>query len=149
MTKSETINSFFEKKNIAIVGVSRKGKFGNAIYKEMKKNGYNVFAVNPNMQEFEGDKCYSNLKEIPEQVEAAVFAVSKLNCTEAARGAVEANIKNIWMQQGSYSKEAADFCKAEGINVIENECVFMFLEPVKHIHSFHRWLWKLIGKYPN
>ena len=58
-------------------------------------------------------------------------------------------VKNIWMQQGSESENAIEFCNKNEINVIHGECILMFAEPVKSIHSFHRWVNKLIGKYPN
>ena len=45
--KSESIKTFLKLKNIAIVGVSRKGEgFGASIYNHLKDNGYTVFAVN-------------------------------------------------------------------------------------------------------
>ena len=57
-------------------------------------------------------------------------------------------IKNIWMQQGSEAKDAINFCKDNGIDVVHGECILMFAEPVSSIHSLHRWINKLIGKYP-
>ncbi len=57
--------SLCRKRILAIVGVSRKkSKFGNVIYKELKKKGVNVFGVNPNMENIDGDKCYNNLYEL-------------------------------------------------------------------------------------
>ncbi len=51
MTSKESVDKFLRCKNLAVVGVSRKsGKFGNVIYKELKKKGFNVFGVNPNME---------------------------------------------------------------------------------------------------
>ena len=45
--KSESIKAFLKLKNIAIIGVSRKGEgFGASIYNHLKNNGYTVFAVN-------------------------------------------------------------------------------------------------------
>ena len=60
----------------------------------------------------------------------------------------EAGIKKIWMQQGSESPKAIKFCKENGIELVEGECIMMFSEPVKSIHKFHRGLNKLFGKYP-
>jgi len=58
MTTKKSIEEFMSQKNIAIAGVSRKKqKFGNAIYKEMVKKGFNVFSVNPNLDEYEGKEC--------------------------------------------------------------------------------------------
>ena len=58
MTSLESIQSFLSQEKIAVAGVSRKKqKFGNAIYKELAKKGYEVFAVNPNMDDYEGKRC--------------------------------------------------------------------------------------------
>jgi predicted CoA-binding protein len=64
---------------------------------------------------------------------------------------IEANdlgIKSIWFQQGSSSEAARKFCEERGMSVVSGECLLMFTEPVESIHKFHRWIWKLIGKYP-
>ena len=69
----DQVNSLLSIKNIAVVGVSReKGKFGNAIYKELKKKGFNTFGINPNLYEIEGDKCYSCLKDVQQSLEGVV-----------------------------------------------------------------------------
>jgi len=57
MTSKKLVEDFIAQKNIAVVGVSRKkSKFGNYIYKELKKKDYQIFAVNPNLEFAEGDK---------------------------------------------------------------------------------------------
>ena len=43
MTSQKTVDAFLSSKNVAVVGVSRKSsKFGNVIYKELKKKGLGV-----------------------------------------------------------------------------------------------------------
>ncbi|MCB0729757.1 MAG: CoA-binding protein [Ignavibacteriae bacterium] len=150
MTSKKAIQDFFTNKNYAVVGVSRKStKFGNAIYKEFKKKGINVYGVNPNMESFEGDKCYGNLKELQGKIDAVINVVSPLQTLEVVRAANEIGVKNIWMQQGSESDEAIEYCKEKGINEVHKECVLMFTEPVKSIHKVHKWIWKVVGKLPN
>lgn len=62
--------------------------------------------------------------------------------------AKESGIKFIWMQQGSESENAINYCKENGIHVVAGKCILMFVEPVKSIHKFHRWIDKVTGKYP-
>lgn len=150
MTSQESVNNFLNCKEFAIVGVSRKrSKFGNVIYKELKKKGMNVYGVNPNMENIEGDKCYNCLRELEGKVDAIVNVVSPNQTSEVVKEANEIGIKNVWMQQGSESEEAIKYCHENGINEIHKECILMFAEPVKSIHSFHRWIWKVIGKLPS
>lgn len=150
MTSQAAVNRFLESKNIAVVGVSRKSsKFGNVIYKELKKKGYNLYGVNPNLEIIDGDKCYKNLKELEGKVDGVINVVSKTETESVVKEASEIGVKNIWMQQGSESEEAIKFCRENGINEVHKECILMFADPVNSIHGVHRWLWKVLGKLPN
>jgi predicted CoA-binding protein len=54
MTSKKIVDEFLLQKKIAVVGVSRKKtKLGNAIYKELKLKGYQVFPINPHINTFE------------------------------------------------------------------------------------------------
>lgn len=150
MTSKETVDNFMKCKNIAVVGVSRKSsKFGNVIYKELKNKGYNVYGVNPNMDIIENDKCYKDLNELNGKIEAVVNVVSPKQTLEVVKEASSIGVKNFWMQQGSESDEAINYCKENGINEIHKECILMFTESVDSIHKVHKWFWKILGKLPN
>ena len=149
MTTKDFVNNFLSNKNFAVVGVSRKSsKFGNIIYKELKKKGLNVFGVNPNTDTIEGDKCYHNLRELKGKIDGVVNVVSPDQTSEVVKEANEIGVKNIWMQQGSESEKAIAYCNEHGIAVIQKECILMFVDPVNSIHGFHKWLWKILGKLP-
>jgi hypothetical protein len=150
MTSKSSVDNFLSCKDIAIVGVSRKSsKFGNVIYKELKKKGMTLYGVNPNMDTIDGDKCYKNLHELEGKIDGIINVVSPTKTLDVVKEANEIGVKNIWMQQGSESDEAIKFCQENGINEIHKECILMFAEPVKSFHSLHRWVWKVLGKLPN
>ena len=150
MTSQEAIDRFFSSKNLAVVGVSRKStKFGNAVYKELKKKGMSVYGVNPNMEIIEGDKCYKNLKEVEGKIDGVVNIVSPSQTLGVVKEVFVIGVKNVWMQQGSESDEAIKFCQENGINEVHKECILMFAEPVKSFHGLHKWVWKVLGKLPN
>jgi len=150
MTSQTAVESFLASKNIAVVGVSRKSsKFGSVIYKELKKKGFNVYGVNPSLGSIEGDKCYNNLKELEGKIDGIVNVVSPKETENIVREANEIGVKNIWMQQGSESKEAIKYCQENGINEVHKECILMFADPVNSIHGVHKWIWKVLGKLPN
>ena len=46
---------------VAVTGVSRKSRDhgANYVYKRFKERGYQVFAVNPNATQVEGDACHA------------------------------------------------------------------------------------------
>jgi predicted CoA-binding protein len=149
MTTKDSIENFLSSKSYAVVGVSRKqSKFGTVIYNELKKKGLDVYGVNPNMEVIEGEKCYHSLKELGDHVDAVINVVSPSQTLAIAQEANEIGVKNFWMQQGSESNEAIEYCKENGINEVHKECILMFAEPVKSFHGFHRWIWKILGKLP-
>ena len=53
-------SEFLNKKRVAVTGVSRhpKSHGSNTVYKRLRERGYEVFAVNPNAAEVEGDRAY-------------------------------------------------------------------------------------------
>lgn len=149
MTSKKIVEEFLIQKKIAVVGVSRtKTKFGNAIYKELKQKGYDVFPVNPNLQTFEGDVCYPDLLSIPDRTDAVVINVPPMQAEKVIREANQAGIKKVWLQQGSQSDSAVKYCEENGIDCISNECILMFAQPSAFIHRAHKWILGVLGKLP-
>jgi predicted CoA-binding protein len=149
MNSKKAVEDFIAQKKIAVVGVSRKKtKFGNAIYKELKLKGYNVFPINPHINAFEGDACYPDLLSLPEKVDAVVINVPPMQTEKIVREAKQAGINKVWLQQGSQSEEAVKFCEENGIDCVSNECILMFAQPSAFIHRAHRWVWGVLGKLP-
>ena len=145
-----SVETFLAQKNIAVLGVSRSGnKFGNSAYTELKKKGYNTFAVNPNADEICGEKCYKNIMEIPATVDGALLAVNKNEIDKTVMELISHGVKNIWMQQGCETDSAIELCKEHGVNTVYKECILMFAQPVESVHKFHRFIKKVFGQLPN
>jgi predicted CoA-binding protein len=149
MTSKAAVEDFLGQKAIAVVGVSRKGKkFGNVIYKDLLRKGYNAFAVNPHTDVLEDRPCYPNLKALPESVDGVVLVVPPGETEKVVREASELGIRRVWMQQGSESGDAIRFCEERDISVVAGECILMFAEPVGFLHRLHRGAWRILGKLP-
>jgi predicted CoA-binding protein len=149
-TSLTDVNDFISQRTLAIVGVSRSGKkIGNAIYKSLKETGYKVFQVHPQAEMIEGDRCFAGLENLPEKVGGLVVCLPPAQTEIVLHQVLAAGITRVWLQPGAESYAAMRFCENHGIKVIHGQCLLMFLEPVKSIHRFHRWAWKLIGKYPS
>jgi uncharacterized protein len=149
MTEKEVIDWVLSQKHVAVAGVSRNPrKFGAIVFAHLRKSGSSVYPINPNMGEYEGVKCYPDVMSLPEEVTVLV-TVTKPDVTRAlVQQAVVKGIKSVWMQQGSEFPEAAAIAEAAGITLIRKKCIMMFAEPVKSVHTFHRFLNKLFGRYP-
>ena len=149
MSSKNMVEEFLAQKKIAVVGVSRKKtKFGNAIYKELKQKGYQVFPINPHINVYEGDNCYPNLLSLPVKVDAVVINVPPVQTEKVVREAKQAEINKVWLQQGSQSDEAVKYCEENEIDCVSNECILMFAQPTAFVHRVHRWIWGALRKLP-
>ncbi len=145
---NQKIQDFVNAKRLAVVGVSRsEQKFGTAIYTELKERGYEVFGVNPQMDEIKGNKCFASLTDLAGKVDGVVVCVSPTKTPQVLREAAAAGITNIWLQQGTSSAEATKTAQELGVSPIEGKCILMYAGEVKSVHAFHKFFAKLLGQY--
>jgi predicted CoA-binding protein len=128
----EAADEFLAHKRIAVTGVSREPKShgSNTVYKRLRERGYDVFAVNPNAKEVEGDRSYESLRSIPGGVEAVVIGTRPDRAEATMRECAELGIEHVWMHWGaggsSVSEAATDYGRVKGITVIDGGCPCMF-----------------------
>jgi predicted CoA-binding protein len=128
----EAAAAFLVNKRVAVTGVSRTPKThgSNNVYRRLRERGYEVFAVNPNTDEVEGDRSYQDLKSIPGGVEAVVIGTRPEIAEDTMRECAELGIKHVWMHRGpgagSVSDAATRYGRAHGITVIDGGCPLMF-----------------------
>lgn len=128
----EAAEQFLANKRVAVTGVSRHGQShgGNSVYKRLRERGYDVFAVNPNATEVEGDRSYRDLGSIPGGVDAVVIATRPEIAEATMHECSELGVKHVWMHWGSggssVSKDATDYGRRHGITVIDGGCPLMF-----------------------
>jgi predicted CoA-binding protein len=148
----EAASSFLANKRVAVTGVSRTPKThgSNTVYRRLRGRGYDVFAVNPNANEVEGDRCYQDLRSIPGGVDAVVIGTRPEIAEDTMRECAELGIKHVWMHWGggasSVSDAATEYARQHGITVIAGGCPLMF-EPTADLgHKVMRVL--LAGRVP-
>jgi len=145
---------FLGHKRIAVTGVSRSpgNHGGNVVYNRLRDRGYDVFAVNPNADEVEGDAAYDDLRSIPGGVEAVVIATRPEHAEATMRECVELGIGHAWMHRGpgagSVSETAAELGRAHGVSVIDGGCPCMFAPTADPGHKAMRFLFTLSGHVP-
>ncbi|MGZ4352217.1 MAG: CoA-binding protein [Gaiellaceae bacterium] len=150
----EAASEFLASKRVAVTGVSRKPKDhgGNVVYKRLRDRGYEVFAVNPNADEVEGDPCYHDLGSIPGGVEAVVIATRPERAEETMRECADLGIEHVWMHRGpgggSVSPAATEYGRKRGITVIDGGCPCMFGPTADLGHKAMRVFLTLGGNVP-
>ena len=98
VTTKEAAEEFLAQKRFAVTGVSRKpqGHGSNAVYQRFRQRGYEVFAVNPNAEQVEGDRCYHDLRAIPGGVDAVVIATRPELAGATMRECADLGIKHVF-----------------------------------------------------
>ncbi len=145
----ENIKTFIGLNTLGVGGVSRDPKkFGNIVFKELVRCGYQVFPINHNADEVDGYKCYHSVVDLPDGIKALVLVTPPEQSLILMRQAADKGIRYYWLQQGSESHEVIEFGKANDLKIISGHCILMFLEPVKGIHKVHRFFSKFFGFYP-
>jgi uncharacterized protein len=125
----ELIREFLAQKRFAVVGATdNPQKFGNQIYKTLKKHSYEVYPVNPNLSELEGEKCYPSLAEIPVKIDVVDFVVPPRVTEEILKQCKELGLNRIWLQPGSESESAIAFCSENNLKVVHGICVMLSRE---------------------
>jgi len=153
-TIKEAAAEFLANQRIAVTGVSRnpQGHGSNVVYQRLRERGYEVFAVNPNADEAEGDPCYHDLKSIPGGVDAVVIGTRPETAETTMRECAELGIDHVWMHRsfgtGSVSEAAADYGRQHGITVIDGGCPLMFGPTSDLGHRVMRVMFSLNGNVP-
>ena len=153
VTTRRQIDDFLALKRLAVVGVSRNPKeLSTTIWQELRQRRYDVAPVNPKTEVIDGQRCYGSVRDIQPPVDGVLIMTSP-NVTEAVvRDCSAAGVKHVWMHRGmgrgSVSQEAIRFCEANGIDVVEGFCPYMFLPGTPFFHGLHAFGKKLTGSYP-
>ncbi|MFA5263438.1 MAG: CoA-binding protein [Opitutaceae bacterium] len=151
LTHAQAVSEFLAGKVIAIVGVShnpRKG-VGCFLLRKFRDAGYRAHPVNPSAKEIEGVACFPNLKAIPETIDGILLVTNPKDSLGVVKECAELGVKRVWFHrslgQGSYSKEAEEFCRQNGIGAITIGCPAMYLN-ADIAHRCFKFFLSMAGK---
>ncbi len=143
---------FLAQDRIAVAGVSRAktDAAANGIYNKLRESGHQVFPINPNALEIDGDTCYPNLQSIPGGVDGVVIITRPELTEQIVQDCVEAGVPRVWMHnntfmESSVSESAVETCRENNIVVIDGGCPMMFLE---FGHKCMRWMLGAMKRLP-
>jgi len=111
-------------KTIAVLGLSpdaSKDSHRVAVY--LQAHGYKIIPVYPKGDTILGEKVYTSLADIPDQVDMVdIFrkpaALDAIADACIARG----DVKVFWAQKGIVNNEAAKKAEDAGMKVVQNQC---------------------------
>jgi acetyl coenzyme A synthetase (ADP forming)-like protein len=74
----EKMNRIMKPKALAVIGASNEnGKIGNSVMKNLINGGYKgeIYPIHPNADNIMGKKAYKSVKDVPGDIDVAVFAI--------------------------------------------------------------------------
>ena len=108
------------KPTVAILGASQnRQKYGNKSVRAHLDQGYEVYPVNPTVDEVEGLKAYPSLRDLPVQTvdRVSVYLPPAVGLT-VLEDIKSLNPKEVWFNPGSESDEIIDQAGELGLNII-------------------------------
>ena len=112
----EQLDKIMRPKAIAVVGASTKDHtIGSDIMKRLKEYKFtgNIYPVNPKGGEIEGFKAYTNVKEIPGEVDLAIIVIAQKFVLQAIDDCHEKGIKGICIISAGFKESGAEGAEAE------------------------------------
>lgn len=120
------MEEFLQHENWAVIGVSNNPeKYGTKVYFQLKKAGYKVYAINPKLDQFDGETCYPTLSSLPLVPDAVSVIVPPQVTEQIIDECAKLGIRRIWMQPGSESNTSIKKGDDHGLELIYNQCVLI------------------------
>ncbi len=119
----DLIQEFINQRVWAVVGASTDpDKYGNQIFRTLRDAGYTVYGVNVRGGILEGQKLYRSLADLPERPVVVDTVVPPKVTEQIVQQCAALGIDRVWMQPGSESRDAIDYCQQHGIKVVHHAC---------------------------
>ena len=125
LTNDEVRELMQSAKNVAIVGISNKeDRASYQVARYLKENShFNLFFVNPVIDEVLGQKTYPSLADIPEQIDIVDVFRKAEDCLPVLEKAIAIGAKSIWLQLGISNMEVAEKGTEAGLKVVMDRCL--------------------------
>jgi acyl-CoA synthetase (NDP forming) len=122
--------------SVAVIGASNDAmKFGGQTYAVIKRRRYRgrLYAVNPSVTEVDGDRSYTRVQDIPEQVDMAIVAVAAPHVVQAVADCAEKRVRAVqiltagFAEGGSaegvrWEREIAEIARESGTRIVGPNC---------------------------
>ena len=112
--------------SIAVIGATdRPAKYGGIIYRDLKRKGFKVYAVNPYRETVDGDPCWKSVKHLPETPTIVDFVIPAKRGLQVLDECEQAGALNIWLQPGAESSELIDKLEAGPFTWLAHACIMV------------------------
>ena len=107
-------------KTVAVIGASRnRMKFGNRALRAYERQGFTVFAINPNESEVEGHKTYASVLDVPGPIDMATVYVPPRHGVRIMEQLAQKGVPEVWLNPGADAPEVVARARELGLNTIQ------------------------------
>jgi len=126
LSSASEINDLLRKsKTVAVVGISDKperASYGVSKYL-LENSHFELFFVNPLLDEVLGQKVYKSLREIPVPIDIVDVFRKPSDCLQVLEESIEIGAKAIWLQLGISVEEVESQGEEAGLTVVMDRCI--------------------------
>jgi uncharacterized protein len=138
---------FFERDGFVVIGHSARAPFPKLSFGALLAKGKRVFAVDPSVEEVEGQRAYPDLASLPDgNLTSAIIEVPKDETRDWIARVADAGIEHVWIHMGRETPEALELAKERGLKVCYGTCAVQYLDK-SFPHSIHGFIRKVLGRY--
>jgi predicted CoA-binding protein len=107
-------------RRVAVIGASsNRNKYGNKALRAFARQGYTVFAINPNEREVEGYRTYPSVLDVPGEIDMATLYVPGRIGVRVLDDIAQKGIGEVWLNPGADDDAVVDRARALGLNAIQ------------------------------
>jgi uncharacterized protein len=122
-----TLEKMLKEKKWAVIGAKEeKDTIGWKIPDILKRNGYTVYKVNPKYSTLDGEKSYSSIKEIEEDIDCVDIIVNPKIAVTLLKDIRDKGVKYVCFQPGTFDKTVKERAEELGLNYVRG-CVYAAL----------------------
>lgn len=112
---------------------------------ELASRGKKVYVVDMSDKPDEG--TFQNVSELPADVDCAVIGLTKIDPVNVIEDLEKKGINRCWIHWRTETPDAKEKCAELHMQCITGRCPMMYLGHDLSIHTMHRGIAKLLGKY--
>lgn len=139
---------FFTLSRFALVGNTDVRAFPGLSYRNLRALGKTVYAVDLGAASaVDGDRAYGSLDELPGPVDGVILELPRGSQLPLVEQVAQLGIRDLWLHQGTDTPELLERCRAHQIRVRHGTCAVMYTHQGFSVHSIHKAIMKLLGRY--
>jgi acyl-CoA synthetase (NDP forming) len=128
MNSRGQIDELLRQKRLALVVSRNPRDFSRSVWRAMRARGFKL--VNPHAVEVDGLPCSQRVQDIAPTPHGALLMTPAATTGDVVGDCASAGVRRVRINRASSEgavRQAVDFCRRQGIEVIAGECPFMFL----------------------